>query len=210
MMPTSYSIIGADASAELIERKSRFLATVRRVGEEDAARRVIEECRRTHRDAGHHCSAFALGVQAEITRSSDDGEPAGTAGMPILEAIRARGLSDVVVVVSRWFGGIKLGTGGLARAYGEAAAAGLAAAGGRERELVRHAEASVALDRIGRLDNDLRTRAPTLGLTVDGVDYGERARIALSVPAAHWSRAQALFAELGLDPAITGEGWRDR
>ena len=106
--------------------RSRFLAHVARAETEAAARAVIAEARAAHHDARHHCSAFVLGADAMLRRSNDDGEPSGTAGRPMLDVLGGRGLSDVVVVVTRWFGGTLLGTGGLTRAYGDATAAALA------------------------------------------------------------------------------------
>lgn len=211
-MKQQYQVIARPGSAELLERKSRFLATVRRVGSEDEARAVIEECRRSARDAGHHCSAFVLGSLGELTRSSDDGEPAGTAGMPILETITGRQISDVVVVVTRWFGGIKLGTGGLVRAYSAAAAAGLDAAGVRQRVQVQHAVADLAPDRVGRVENDLRSRpeALRLGMVVEEVEYGATARLRFSAPAAGWDAVIALAAEWGVQFTTGERGWADR
>ena len=104
-------------------KKSRFLATAGPVGSEDEARRFIADC--GNPDAGHNCWAFRIG---SIHRFSDDGEPGGTAGRPILQAIEGQGLDRVAVVVSRWFGGVLLGTGGLVRAYGGTTAACLRAA----------------------------------------------------------------------------------
>ena len=111
-------------------RHSRFLAVVERTGDEAAARAVVAAARRAHPDARHHCSAFVLagdGAQP-YERSSDDGEPSGTAGTPMLDALRAAQLVDVTAVVTRWFGGVKLGTGGLARAYGRVVAEALTGA----------------------------------------------------------------------------------
>src|SRR5690606_33095353 len=103
----------ADGEAEIEVKRSRFLCTLRRVGTEADARAVVEEMRRQHWDARHHCSAFVLGPDGALQRSSDDGEPAGTAGAPMLEVLRGHGVSDVVAVVTRWFGGVLLGAGGL-------------------------------------------------------------------------------------------------
>lgn len=113
---------GYVGSAEIVVKRSRFIATVARVDSEDAARAVIAGVRAEHPTARHHCSAFVVEVpQAQpIERSSDDGEPSGTAGAPILEVLHAAGLTQVVAVVTRYFGGVLLGTGGLARAYADA------------------------------------------------------------------------------------------
>ena len=122
--------LAGDAVAEIEVRRSRFLTTLRRVDTEEAARALVAELRTHHPGARHHCSAFILDLPgtSPVERSSDDGEPAGTAGMPMLEALRTSGLRDVAAVVVRYFGGVKLGTGGLVRAYGDAVRAALAVA----------------------------------------------------------------------------------
>ncbi len=125
----SYRTVASAATAELEVRRSRFVADVARVGSEDEARAVIETVRAGSRDAGHHCTAFVLGPEGGTRRSNDDGEPSGTAGAPMLDVLTGRGLGDVVAVVSRWFGGTLLGTGGLIRAYGDAVTAALEVAG---------------------------------------------------------------------------------
>ena len=134
---TSYLTVARDAEAEIEVKRSRFLCTLARVADEDAARAVVDRLRKRHWDAGHHCSAFVIGARGEVQRSSDDGEPAGTAGAPMLEVLRGHEVTDVVAVVTRWFGGTLLGAGGLVRAYGDAVRAGLEASGTLRRELVR-------------------------------------------------------------------------
>ncbi len=121
---------GFEAHAETEVKRSRFLATVARVDTEDDARAVISLVKGEYPDARHHCQAFIVDVPdaQPIERSSDDGEPAGTAGMPMLETLRGAGLGNVVAVVTRYFGGTLLGTGGLVRAYSDAVAAALAGA----------------------------------------------------------------------------------
>ena len=105
------------AEAELVEKKSRFIATVRPVASEEEAAAFIEEMKKKYYDARHNCSAFVIGSRAQVTRSSDDGEPGGTAGRPMLEVLLGSGIRDVAAVVTRYFGGTLLGTGGLVRAY---------------------------------------------------------------------------------------------
>lgn len=112
---------------EIIEKKSRFIATVRGVETEEAALLFIEEMKKKYWDATHNCSAFVIGAKGEITRCSDDGEPSQTAGRPILDIIVGEGLTDTAVVVTRYFGGTLLGTGGLVRAYSKAAKEGILA-----------------------------------------------------------------------------------
>ncbi|GAA4894273.1 putative YigZ family protein [Stackebrandtia albiflava] len=110
--------IRGDIVHELVIHRSRFICALARVADEAAARAFITERRRAHWNAGHHCTAYVVGGDGRIRRSSDDGEPGGTAGLPMLEVLRHRELVEVVAVVSRYFGGVKLGAGGLVRAYG--------------------------------------------------------------------------------------------
>lgn len=105
------------AEAELVEKKSRFIATIRPVSSEEEAAAFIDEMKKKYYDARHNCSAFVIGSKAELTRSSDDGEPSGTAGRPMLEVLLGSGIRNIAVVVTRYFGGTLLGTGGLVRAY---------------------------------------------------------------------------------------------
>lgn len=112
-----YIMLSKGAQAELVEKKSRFIATVRPVATEKEAVAFIDEMKKKYYDARHNCSAFVIGSKGELTRSSDDGEPSGTAGRPMLEVLTGSGIRNVAVVVTRYFGGVLLGTGGLVRAY---------------------------------------------------------------------------------------------
>ena len=112
---------------EITERKSRFIATVRPVESEDEAVSFINETKKKYWDARHNCSAFVIGKRQELTRCSDDGEPAGTAGRPMLDVLLKENIHNAAVVVTRYFGGVLLGTGGLVRAYQQATKAGLSA-----------------------------------------------------------------------------------
>ena len=128
---TSYTTLRGDSVHELEIKRSRFITYLYRVDSEAAAREHIATLRKTHFDARHHCTAFILGPDRMTQRSNDDGEPSGTAGIPMLDALAKRdteqggGLSDVLAVVVRYFGGIKLGAGGLVRAYSEAVSSAL-------------------------------------------------------------------------------------
>lgn len=124
-----YSTVCGCGTGEVTEKKSRFIADVFPVASEEEAASHIEKIRKQYWDARHHCWAYVIGRNPGTERMSDDGEPAGTAGKPILEVIKGRGLTDVLVVVTRYFGGTLLGTGGLVRAYTSAAAEGLSHAG---------------------------------------------------------------------------------
>ncbi len=123
----AYRILLRGGQGEYEEKKSRFIATVRRCDTEDEAVAFIEEMKKKYWDARHNCSAFCIGSRGELTRCSDDGEPSGTAGRPMLEVLMGSGIRNVAVVVTRYFGGVLLGTGGLVRAYGQAVKDGLAA-----------------------------------------------------------------------------------
>lgn len=121
----AYKVLLSDGSGEIVEKKSRFIANVRIVKSEEEATAFIEEMKKKYWDARHNCSAFVIGERAELTRCSDDGEPSGTAGRPMLEVLMGEGLRNVAVVVTRYFGGVLLGTGGLVRAYTQAVKEGL-------------------------------------------------------------------------------------
>lgn len=136
---------------EITEKKSRFIATVRPVESEDEAVRFINETKKKYWDARHNCSAFVIGKRQELTRCSDDGEPAGTAGRPMLDVLLKENIHNAAVVVTRYFGGVLLGTGGLVRAYQQATKAGLSAS-----EIIEKKEGAVLFIRtdytgIGRL-----------------------------------------------------------
>ncbi len=123
-----YYVPASDASAEFIERKSRFIGTIWRVETEEEALRHIKEMNEKHRDATHNVYAYII-KENNIMRYSDNGEPQGTAGMPTLEVLRREGITNVLCVVTRYFGGILLGAGGLVRAYAHSAKIALDAAG---------------------------------------------------------------------------------
>jgi len=204
--PDHYLTIARDGEAEIEVKRSRFLCTLVRVEEEDAARAVVERLRKQHWDARHHCSAFVLGPGAEVQRSSDDGEPAGTAGAPMLEVLRGREVSDVVAVVTRWFGGVLLGAGGLVRAYSDAVRAGLEEVGTLTRYLVVEHDLVIDHADAGRVESDLRAR----GIAVLDVSYADRVTLRLGVPAPDVPAFPALVAELtagSATPVPTGTTW---
>lgn len=123
----TYRIVIEEGQGEITEKKSRFIATVKKVETEEEAVAFIDAMKKKYWDARHNCSAFVLGSRGEVTRCSDDGEPSGTAGRPMLEVLLGANLRNVAVVVTRYFGGVLLGTGGLVRAYTQAVKEGLAA-----------------------------------------------------------------------------------
>lgn len=122
-----YRVVYEGGEGEIVEKKSRFIATVRPIETEEEAVAFVNEMKKKYWDARHNCSAFVIGSRQEVTRCSDDGEPAQTAGRPMLDVLLREGITNVAVVVTRYFGGVLLGTGGLVRAYQSATQAGLAA-----------------------------------------------------------------------------------
>jgi uncharacterized YigZ family protein len=208
MSATSYLTVARPGTAEVEVKRSRFIGHVERVATEEEARAVVERVRREAWDARHHCSAFVLGPAAEVQRSSDDGEPSGTAGAPMLEVLRGRGLSDVVAVVTRYFGGVLLGAGGLVRAYSDAVRAALDEAGAVERRLLVRYDVAAGHAAAARLENDLRAR----GVALLGVDYGQQAVLHVAVPVEDASGLPDLLAALTGGSGVAepaGEVWVD-
>lgn len=125
MDENQYKVVYTGGEGEFVEKKSRFIATVCPVESEQEAVSFIGEMKKKYWDARHNCSAFVIGARQELTRCSDDGEPAQTAGRPMLDVLLGQGITNTAVVVTRYFGGVLLGTGGLVRAYQAAVRAGL-------------------------------------------------------------------------------------
>ena len=188
----AYRTISGHASAEIVVERSRFLCDVVRVEDEMSARGVIEQARRDHWDARHHCSAYILGPGRTLERSNDDGEPPGTGGNPMLEVLRGRELSDVVAVVTRWFGGTLLGTGGLSRAYADAVRAALEQATIVQRVEQELCEVTVDLAAAGRLEHELRSR----GTKMLATEYTDMATLSIAVPLVAVPVAEEIVAEL--------------
>ena len=126
-MLSQYKTVYSGGEAEIIEKKSRFIATVRPIKSEEEALAFVESMRKKYWNATHNCFAYVIGEHFQVQRCSDDGEPSGTAGKPMLDVLLGEEIHDVAVVVTRYFGGTLLGTGGLVRAYSGATKEGLAA-----------------------------------------------------------------------------------
>ncbi|MEZ0166925.1 YigZ family protein [Kineococcus sp. LSe6-4] len=194
---------------ELVVERSRFLTTLEPVADAAAAEDVVARVRREFPDARHHCTAWVLGEDGQGQRSSDDGEPAGTAGAPMLAALRGAGVSDVAVVVTRWFGGVLLGTGGLVRAYGGSVSAALAEAGTVPRRRVELVGVSAGLADGGRVEAELRR-----AFAVEDVQWaadGWHAVVAVALGgadalAAHLAAASLTVTVEGLGPAVRAAG----
>lgn len=121
----AYKVLLEGSVSEIVEKKSRFITTIRKVESEEEALAFIDEMKKKYWNASHNCSAFVIGKNAELTRCSDDGEPGGTAGRPMLEVLLGEGIRNIAAVVTRYFGGTLLGTGGLVRAYSQAVKEGI-------------------------------------------------------------------------------------
>ncbi len=197
--PDSYPAPAAQGQAEERVERSRFLALARPISHETEALSFLKEQRELHHKATHHCSAWRLGHPAHSRHfgASDDGEPSGSAGLPILRAIEGSGLSDVMVVVVRWYGGVKLGTGGLARAYGSVARLALEACPRGEvveRELLKVSTPPDLMTQLRRLTQLHQAQESHL-------ERGEELTVELLVPR---SRREALA--LALKELFQGRG----
>ncbi|MDO4259821.1 MAG: YigZ family protein [Actinomycetaceae bacterium] len=185
---------GVDLIHEIEIKRSRFIARIARTDTPAAARALIDEVRATHPQARHNCSAFLIHEDGHSPHqhSSDDGEPAGTAGTPMLEALRAAGTWNVTAVVTRYFGGVLLGAGGLVRAYSSAVSEGLALAP-RARLLPLDVwQADVPIDSAGRIEAEMRS----LGVEVLSVTWGQVVSLDIGVRNAQKSAAKELLARL--------------
>lgn len=194
-------------TAEVLIKRSRFVARLRRAESEDDAAALVAAARRLEKGAGHHCRAYRIGDDEgdRIERHSDDGEPAGTAGAPILAVLAGHDLVNVAAVVSRHFGGVKLGTGGLVRAYAGAVEAALDGAVLRPRSRCERYELTADHADAGRLEAELRGR----GFEVAGVVYGARAT--LTVVCADGDRLRCAVADLTAGAGrlvAAGQVWR--
>jgi uncharacterized YigZ family protein len=156
MLPRYYTVKG-NGEHEIVIQKSRFIAHVARVETEEDAQDFIQRIKKENWNATHNCSAYLIGENDHIQKANDDGEPSGTAGVPILEVLKKKHLKDTVVVVTRYFGGIKLGAGGLIRAYGKSTSEGIDATGIVERKLMKVMSTVIDYTWLGKIENELRS-----------------------------------------------------
>lgn len=197
-----YETLAAPAEAELEISRSRFLARIERVDTEAAARKVIAEARDAHPKARHTCSAFVLGPDSRVQRSNDDGEPSGTAGAPMLDALTSAGLSDVVAVVTRYFGGVLLGAGGLTRAYRAAVAEAVLGAARVTRAKRLQVSILATYDVAAQIEAEARRR----GWGVAGARYGEAVERDFMVAEHEFDAIAELAAELSAGEAQVTAG----
>ncbi len=177
-MRENYITVGQTSNAELIIQKSRFIGHAARAETEQQAIEFIDSIKQLHKTATHNCSAYLIGEQDSIQKANDDGEPSGTAGFPMLEVLKKQGLKDTVVVVTRYYGGIKLGSGGLIRAYGKAVSEALSAAGIVERKLHHLMKTSIDYTWLGKLENEIRQST----FPLDHLEYTEGVNLYIFVP----------------------------
>ncbi|WP_426272313.1 YigZ family protein [Exiguobacterium sp. R-17] len=180
MTLSNYYTVKENGFHEIIIQKSRFITYLARATTEEQAQAFISELKKKHHDANHNCSAYVIGERNEIQKANDDGEPSGTAGVPMLEVLKKRDLRNTVVVVTRYFGGIKLGGGGLIRAYGSSVSEALNAVGVVER--IEHTVVSVTVDYtwLGKLENELRASVHP----IDQIHYLDQVQIDVLVKTA--------------------------
>lgn len=173
-----YKVIEYGGEGEIVEKKSRFIAHVQATHTEEEAVAFIEAEKKRYWDARHHCYAYIIGEQGETVRYSDDGEPSGTAGRPMLDIITGQGIHDVLVVVTRYFGGTLLGTGGLVRAYSAAVKEGLANCTILEKCRGYLVTVRTDYNNLGKI----QYAAAEMELAEEHSEYGEQVEIAYMVP----------------------------
>lgn len=192
-----YRTIRENGIHEIEIKKSRFICHLRRVKSEEEAQVFIEEVKKEHWKATHNCSAYTIGLNDEIQRAHDDGEPSGTAGVPMLEIFLKRELKNVAAVVTRYFGGTKLGAGGLIRAYGGAVNEAVNDIGVVERQLQQLIDVTVTYSQSGKVENALRKA----NYTIQDIQYAENITYHCVIPLenkekfiedmTNWTSAQA-------------------
>lgn len=190
-MQDEYRTVARAGVHETEINRSRFLCALAPAATEQEAQEFIAAVRKEHADATHNCWAYVIGADASVQKASDDGEPGGTAGVPMLQMLLRRDMRYVVAVVTRYYGGVKLGAGGLIRAYGGAVGEALDALGTRTRRRLRLATVTVDHQRAGKLQNDLRAT----GREVRDTRYGEAVTLAIALPEADVDAFRAWLAD---------------
>lgn len=190
-MIESYKCVYLGGEGEIVEKKSRFIATVEAVESEEEAIAFIEKMKKKYWDARHNCSAYVIGARGELERCSDDGEPGGTAGKPMLEVLRGMEIRNIVVVVTRYFGGTLLGTGGLVRAYTKAAQEGIGNSVIVEKQLASKLRITTDYNGVGKIQYILAQR----DIKILTSDYGENVKITALVPVSQYGFVEAEITE---------------
>ena len=176
---------------ELIEKKSRFIGDVYNIENEEDALYYINETKKKYWDARHHCYAYIIGNNNEIKRFSDDGEPSGTAGKPILDVLDKSGIANCLIIVTRYFGGTLLGTGGLIRAYSEAAKSGIEASGIMEVKKGIQAQIDADYNSFGKIQYMCMER----NIIITDTEYGENVHINMIIEESEYAHFQKAVAD---------------
>ncbi len=176
-MCVSLKIVEQGGVGEIVEKKSRFIAQIFPIATEEEALQYLAQVRKKHYDARHNCFAYVLGEKNETERCSDDGEPSGTAGRPMLEVMTGQGIHNALAVVTRYFGGTLLGTGGLVRAYSAAVKAGLENCTIAERTKGYHLLVEADYTNLGKIQHIAAAR----GISEEACEYGERVELSYLV-----------------------------
>ncbi|MGP6140100.1 MULTISPECIES: YigZ family protein [unclassified Jeotgalibaca] len=177
-MLKSYYTIAENGEYEIIIRGSRFICTLERVDTEDDAKAFVQRIKKEHWKATHNCSAYLIGDLDEVQRAHDDGEPSGTAGVPMLEVLKKNDLKYVAAVVTRYFGGTKLGAGGLIRAYSKSVSSALKEIGIVERAIQVPVSCTVSYSASGKLENNLLQST----YTVIDTTYTDQVTFTVGIP----------------------------
>lgn len=185
--------IQKDVQTEMNIEKSRFICTLNKVESEAQAAIAISQAKKKYWDATHNCSAYIIGKNMDFQKSSDDGEPAGTAGVPMLEVLRKKDLHNIVAIVTRYFGGIKLGSGGLIRAYGKSVSQAIEEAGLCRKALIYECTFSENAQDAGKVINTLYSQKL---FSLANLDYGEDVAITLKINDEDMQAAKILLNEL--------------
>src|SRR5690625_167654 len=172
-MLTHYYTVKQAGSHEIIIQKSRFIGYVERVNTEDEANAFIQKIKKQHYNATHNCSAYIIGEHDQIQKANDDGEPSGTAGIPMLEVLKRLNLKNTAVVVTRYFGGIKLGAGGLIRAYSSTTSETIKKIGIVKGELMQGISLTVKYPLLGKVENKLQQSSHI----IDEITYTENVEL---------------------------------
>lgn len=188
-MLSQYKTVYAGGEAEIIEKKSRFIATVKPVKSEEEAIAFIEGLKKKYWNATHNCSAYVIGEHFQVQRCSDDGEPSGTAGKPMLDVLLGEELHDTAVVVTRYFGGTLLGTGGLVRAYQASTKAGLEASTVITKMHGSRVSVETDYTGLGKIQYILGQR----GLTILNSEYTDKVTLEVLLPE---TEVKAVMAEI--------------
>ncbi|MEU9304236.1 YigZ family protein [Streptomyces sp. NPDC048269] len=208
MKADQYVTVSREGVHESEINRSRFLCSLAPAATEQEAQQFVARIRKEHPTATHNCFAYVIGADASVQKASDDGEPGGTAGVPMLQMLMRRDIRYAVAVVTRYYGGVKLGAGGLIRAYGGVVGEALDALGTVTRRRYRLATVTVDHQRAGKMQNDLRST----GRVVLDVRYGEAVSIEIGLPEADVEAFRAWLADISAGTAgfaLGGEAYSE-